>query len=173
MAITRAAKETMITEMHEAFNTSDIVIVVHNKGLTVEQMTGLRRQIRAAGAGFKVAKNRLVKRALENTKFAGIADMFTGPTVTAYANDPVAAAKVLAQFAKDNERLVLLGGAFGERRLDADGIQALSKMPSLNELRAKIVGMLQTPASRIASILQAPGGQVARVINAHATKGEA
>ena len=173
MAITRAAKAAQISEMQKAFTDSEIVLIVHNKGMTVEQVTRLRRQVRDAGAGFKVAKNRLAKLALANTKFEQLADMFVGPTITAYANDPVAAAKVLAQFAKENEKLVLIGGAFGERRLDPKGIEALSKMPSLNELRAKIIGMLQTPATRIASILQAPGGQVARVINAHATKGDA
>jgi len=120
-----------------------------------------------------VTKNRLTRRALEGTKYQPLDSMFTGPTAIAYSEDPVAAAKVAVNFAKDNEKLIVLGGALGEEQLDVASIKSLASLPSLDELRAKIVGMLNTPATRIAGVLQAPAGQVARVIGAHAASGEA
>jgi len=136
-------------------------------------MTSLRGKMRAAGGGVKVAKNRLVKLALQGTDVAHIADLFKGPTVIAYSSDAVAAAKVSVDFAKVNEKLVILGGAFGRTNLNPDGVKALAAMPSLDELRAKLVGMIVTPATRIAQIVAAPAAQVARVVGAYARKSEA
>lgn len=170
MPMTRQQKADQITEVNGKFTQADIALVVHNKGLTVAEMTALRAKMREAGADFKVAKNRLAKLAAKETKFDAISDLFKGPSAIATAKDPVAVAKNLVEFAKTNEKLVIVGGAYGEKRLDVKAIEALSKLPSLNELRAKIVGMLQTPATRIACVLQAPGGQVARVIAAKARK---
>jgi large subunit ribosomal protein L10 len=136
-------------------------------------MTDLRAQMRAAGANFKVTKNRLTRLALDGTPYQSIADLFTGPTAMAYSSDPVAAAKVAVDFAKKNDKLVIQGGALGEQVLDVDGVKALATLPSLDELRAKIVGMVNTPATRIAGVLQAPGGQIARVLHAKSQLGEA
>lgn len=144
-----------------------MVVVTHYTGLTVAEMGDLRGQMREAGAGFKVTKNRITRLALEDTKFKGLSDMFTGPTAIAFSEDPVAAAKVAVNFAKSNEKLVVLGGALGEELLDVNSVKALAALPSLDELRGQIVGMLNTPATRIAGILQAPAGQVARVISAY------
>jgi len=139
----------------------------------VEEVTNLRRQMRAAGASFKVTKNRLARRALAGTKFEQLSPMFTGPTAIAYSRDPVAAAKVAVEFARKNEKLRIIGGGLDQTQLDAEGVKSLATMPSLDELRAKLIGLLQTPASRIASVLQAPGSQLARVLSAYAEKGEA
>lgn len=166
----RAEKKALIENVNARMNASDIALVVHNNGLTVAQMTQLRRNMRAVGAEFKVAKNRLVKLAVKDTKFEGLTDMFKGPSAIATSSDPVSVAKSLVDFAKTNDKLVIIGGAFGDQKLDVKAIEALAKLPSLNELRARLVGMLQTPATRIACILQAPGSQVARVISAHASK---
>lgn len=167
----RAEKQALIESTNKKLSTAEIALVVHNKGLTVAEMSDLRRKMREAGAEFKVSKNRLTKIAAKDTKFEQIADLFKGPAAIATSADPVSVAKGLVDFAKTNEKLVIVGGAFGAQKLSVKEIEALSKLPSLNELRAKIVGMLQTPATRIASVLQAPGGQVARVIAAKATKG--
>ena len=162
----RAEKKALIENVNTRLNAAEIALVVHNNGLTVAQMTQLRRNMRAVGAEFKVAKNRLVKLAVTDTKFEGMTDMFKGPSAIATSADPVSVAKGLVDFAKTNDKLVIIGGAFGDQKLDVKAIEALAKLPSLNELRAKLVGMLQTPATRIACILQAPGSQVARVISA-------
>lgn len=167
----RAEKQQSIESVNAKFNEAQIALVVHNTGLTVAQMSELRRKMREAGADFKVAKNRLAKIAVKDTKFEQLSDLFKGPTVLATSTDPVSVAKGLVDFAKTNDKLVILGGAFGEQKLSVKDIEALSKLPSLNELRAKIVGMLVTPATRIAGVLQAPGGQVARVISAKAAQG--
>ncbi len=166
----RTEKKELIEGLNKSVAASNIVLVAHYKGLTVAEITDLRVKIRNTGAGFKVTKNKLAQRALTGTKFEQISAMFVGPTAIAYSNDPVAIAKVIAEFAKANEKLVMLGGAFGETLLDAKGVVELSKLPSLDELRAKIIGLIQAPAQRIASVLQAPGGQVARVIGAHSRK---
>ena len=163
----RSQKEELVASLNRMFNETTIVVVTHYSGLTVAEMGALRGQMREAGAGFKVTKNRITRLALEGTKFKGLSDMFTGPTAIAFSEDPVAAAKIAVNFAKTNEKLVVLGGALGEELLDSDGIKALATLPSLDELRAKIVGMISTPATRIAGILQAPAGQVARVIGAY------
>jgi len=151
---------------------ANIALVVHNNGLTVAQMTALRSKMREVGAEFKVSKNRLAKLAAKDTQYEGISDLFKGPAAIATSADPVSIAKGLVDFAKANEKLVIIGGAYGSQKLDLKAVEALSKLPSLNELRAKIVGMLQTPATRIATVLQAPGSQIARVISAKAGKGE-
>lgn len=149
-----------------------MVVVTHYSGLTVQELGDLRGRMREAGALFKVTKNRLTRLALKDTKFEPLSDMFTGPTAIAYSDDPVAAAKVAVNYAKENEKLIVLGGALDAETLDADGVKVLASMPSLDELRAKIVGMLATPASRVAQVLQAPGGQVARVVGAYSQQGE-
>lgn len=169
----RGQKEELVASMHQTFEDSAMVVVTHYSGLTVAELGVLRREMRAAGASFKVTKNRLTRRAIEGTKYSPLSDMFTGPTAIAYSDDPVAPAKVAVKFAKSNDKLVVIGGALGEEMLDVTGIQALASLPGLDELRAKIVGMISTPATRIAGILQAPAGQVARVIAAKASKGEA
>ncbi|MGI9372507.1 MAG: 50S ribosomal protein L10 [Hyphomicrobiales bacterium] len=169
----RARKQELVASLNTTFKDVGTVVVTHNLGLTVAQMTDLRIRMAEEGASLKVAKNRLVKLALEGTDAEGITDLFSGPTVLAYSEDPVSAAKVVAKFAKENDKLVVLGGAMGSTVLDVAGVKALADLPSLDELRAKLVGMIQTPATRIAGIMQAPGGQVARVLNAYASKGEA
>ncbi|MGQ7791957.1 50S ribosomal protein L10 [Faunimonas sp. B44] len=169
----RAQKSEMVTHLHDVFSNTGVVVVAHYSGLTVAQMTTLRSRMRDAGASLKVAKNRLAKLALKGTDAEHISDLFQGPTVIAYSADPVAAPKVATDFAKANEKFVVLGGAMGRTNLDATGVEALAKMPSLDELRARIVGMINTPATRIAGVLQAPGGQLARVLSAYATKDEA
>lgn len=169
----RAEKREAVTALNQVFKDTGTVVVAHYSGLTVSDMTALRARMREAGGGVKVAKNRLVKLALEGTDVAHIADLFTGPTVIAFSKDPVAAAKVTVDFAKANDKLVILGGAIGGTNLKPDGVQALATLPSLNELRAKLVGMISTPATRIAQVVAAPAAQVARVVGAYAKKGEA
>jgi large subunit ribosomal protein L10 len=171
MARTRAFKQQWIEETGAQMKDANILLVAHYKGLTVAEITDLRVKIRAAGAGFKVTKNLLAKRAAVGTPYEKVSHLFKGPTAVAYSSDPVAAAKALSEFAKKNEKLVLVGGAFGDTVLDKGAIQQLASLPSLDELRAKIIAMLQTPATRIAGVLQAPAGQLARVFNAYATKG--
>jgi large subunit ribosomal protein L10 len=166
----RADKQALIESTNTKLKDAGIALVVHNKGLTVAEMTVLRAKMREAGAEFKVTKNRLTKIAAKDTPYEQIADLFKGPAAIATAKDPVGVAKGLVDFAKTNDRLVIIGGAYGSQKLDLKAIETLARLPSLNELRAKIVGMLQTPATRIATILQAPGSQVARVIAAKAAK---
>jgi len=139
----------------------------------VTEATDLRRRMRAAGATYRVAKNRLATLALDGTRFEGITPLLKGPTALAWSKDPVAAAKTAVEFARTNEKFVVLGGALGARMLDAAGIKALSELPSLAELRARLVGMIKSPATRVAGVLQAPGGQVARALAAYARKAEA
>lgn len=168
----RSQKKELVEEMHKAFSAADIVIVSHYKGITVAQADALRSRVRGAKASFRVTKNRLTKLALEDTAYAQLSDFFKGPTAIAYANDdPVGVSKALTTFAKENEQFVILGGALGDKILQVKDIEALAELPSLDELRAKLVGMIKTPATRIAGVLQAPGGQVARVLSAKAAKG--
>jgi large subunit ribosomal protein L10 len=172
-AVDRAEKSELVSGLNQVFSNAGVVVVAHYSGLSVAQMTALRGRMRNAGASLKVAKNRLVKIALKGTDVEHISDLFQGPTVIAYSDDPIAAPKVAAEFAKANEKFVVLGGAMGRTNLDAQGVQALASLPSLDELRAKLVGMIQTPATRIAGVLQAPAGQLARVFGAYAKQGEA
>lgn len=169
----RKEKSELVAALHEQFSQAGLVVVTHNKGLTVAEITDLRRKVRASGAKFKVTKNRLTRLALADTKFEGLDNLFTGPTAIAYSVDPVAAAKVVVDFAKGNDKLVILGASLGANKLDVEGVKALATLPSLDELRGKLLGMIQTPATRIAGILQAPGGQIARVLGAYAKKDEA
>ncbi|OHC81276.1 MAG: 50S ribosomal protein L10 [Rhodospirillales bacterium RIFCSPLOWO2_01_FULL_65_14] len=169
----RTEKEEAVASLHKTFEDASLVVVAHYTGLTVAEMSLLRGRMRKAGAAFKVTKNRLTRRALEGTKYKPLEGMFTGPTAIAYSKDPVAAAKAAIDFAKTNEKLVVVGGALGDKQLDLAGVTALASLPSLQELRGMIVGMIQTPATRIAGILQAPGGQIARVLSARAKSGAA
>jgi large subunit ribosomal protein L10 len=170
--VDRTEKREFVAQLHEALSATSMIVVTRNAGLTVADATELRRRMRAAGATYKVTKNRLTTRALEGTRFDGISPLLTGPTALAWSADPVAVAKAAVEFAKTNEKLVLIGGALGARTLDADGVKALAELPSLDELRAKLAGLIATPATRIAGVLQAPAGQLARVFGAFATKGE-
>lgn len=168
----RTEKREFVASLASVFAETSMVVVTQNKGLTVAEVSDLRRKMRAGGSTFKVAKNRLAMLALEGTPFDGIKPMLKGPTALAWSMDPVAVAKTAVDFAKTNEKLVLIGGALGKQTLDAAGIRALADLPSLDTLRAKLVGLLQTPATRVASVLQAPAGQLARVFGAYATKDE-
>jgi large subunit ribosomal protein L10 len=159
--------------MQDIFSKAPVIVVAHYEGLTVAEMSDLRVRLREVGANLKVTKNRLTKIALQGTPSEGVSDLFTGPTAIGFSDDPVAAPKVLSRFAKENDKFVILGGVMEGTVLDVDGVKALAELPSLDELRGKLVGLLQTPAQRIASVLQAPGGQVARVLAAHAEKQEA
>lgn len=169
----RAEKRELVTNLNEAFSGAGSVVVAHYAGITVAQMNDLRSKMRAAGGTVKVAKNRLAKIALQGTDFESIQSLFIGQTLVAYSEDPVAAPKVASDFAKSNDKLVILGGAMGTTPLDADGVKALASLPSLDELRARLVGMISTPATRIAQVVNAPAAQLARVFGAYARKDEA
>ena len=166
----RAEKQASIDNVHATLTQAQVALVVHNTGLNAAQMTELRRKMREAGAEFKISKNRLAKIAAKDTVYEQISDLLKGPSAIATSKDPVAVAKGLVDFAKANEKLVIIGGAYGTQKLDAKGVEMLSKLPSLDQLRGKIIGLLQAPAQRIASVLQAPAGQVARVIAAKSKK---
>ena len=163
----RREKEDWGAALKQIFKESTLIVVTHYHGLTVAQMTDLRSQMRASGARFKVTKNRLTRLALDGTKVQDLSALFDGPTAIAYSIDPVAAAKVAVKFSKENENLVVLGGSFNGQILDVDAVAKLAKLPSLDELRGKILALINTPATRITCILQAPAAQVARVISAH------
>src|ERR1700688_782637 len=173
LAVDRAAKVESITELSGVFKTSNVVVVAHYSGLSVAQMQILRKQMKLAGGHVKVAKNRLAKIALKDTDVASIAPLLKGPTVLAYSGDPVAAPKVAIDFAKANEKFVILGGSMGKTALDPNAVKALAALPSLDELRAKIVGLLQAPATKIAQLINAPAAKLARVVQAYAKKSEA
>ncbi|MFO1069430.1 MAG: 50S ribosomal protein L10 [Geminicoccaceae bacterium] len=162
----RAEKAKVVDDLHAAFSGAGVLVVTHYKGLSVPEITELRNEMRKAGATFKVAKNRLAKRAAEGTPYAAAAGLFKGPTAFAFSSDPVAAARVANTFAKKNEKLQIVGGGLGATLLDAAAVKALADLPSLDELRGKLIGLLQAPASRIVGVLQAPGGQVARCLAA-------
>jgi len=166
----RAEKREVVTALHDVFAKTGVVVVAHYAGLTVSAMTKLRSEMRGAGGQVKVAKNRLVKLALEGTDAKGIADLLKGPTCLAFSADPVAAPKIAVKFAKANEKFVILGGAMGTTVLDAKGVNALADLPSLDELRGKLIGLLQAPASKIARTLNEPGAQLARVFGAYGKK---
>ena len=162
----RTHKEDAISSLHESLKGAELVVIAHQEGLTVAEVTSLRRKIRDAGAGYRVTKNRLARLALKGTRFEGLDAMFKGPTAVAYSSDPVAAAKVIADFAKTNDRLKLIGAGLGDKVLDRAATEMLAKLPSLNELRAKLVGVLNAPATKVAGVLQAPAAQLARVMSA-------
>ena len=166
----KAKKAEVVEDLNGIFAKAGSVVVAHYSGMTVAQMSDLRARMGAAGASFRVSKNRLAVRALKGTPIEGIAHLFKGPTGIAYSDDPVAASKVVVAYAKDNEKLVILGGSVGSTELDASGVKALATLPSLDQLRAKIVGLLVAPATKIAGVVQAPAGQLARVIGAYSKK---
>jgi len=169
--VDRAQKEKAVAALAVAFEECETVVVTHYKGLTVAEITELRQQMSEAGASFRVTKNTLALRALNGTRYEQLSGMFAGPTAMATSQDPVAAAKVVHNFAKDNDKLIIIGGAMGDILLDVAGVEALAKMPSLDESRAKLVGILSTPATRVATVLQAPASALARVTAAYAEKG--
>ena len=166
----RSQKADLVTELKNVFTETSVVVVTRNLGLTVAQSTDLRLKMRDAGAQFKVAKNRLALIALEGSKYSPIGDLLTGPTALATSIDPVAAAKVAVDFAKTNDRFEIVGGAMGETLLDVNGIKALAALPSLDQLRATIIGLVQAPATKIARTVSEPGAQLARVFGAYAAK---
>ena len=168
----RTQKQEFVATLNRALGGVSIVVVTQNTGLSVAEATELRRRMRAADVTFKVAKNRLAHLALEGTQFGALKPMLKGPTALAWSKDPVAAAKATVDFARTNDKLVLVGGALGTQALDASGVRALAELPSLPELRARLVGMIATPATRVAGVLQAPAGQLARVFGAFARKDE-
>lgn len=169
----RTEKREFVASLAAVFADASMVVVTRPTGLTVAEATDLRRRMRTAGASYKVAKNRLATRALDGTKFEALKPMMKGPTALAWAHDPVAVAKAAVDYAKANDKFVVLGGALGTQMLDAAGIKALSELPSLDSLRGKLVGLIAAPATRIAGVLAAPGAQLARVLAAHATKTDA
>ena len=171
--VERAAKAEHVTELKGVFQAANSVVVAHYTGLSVSQMQTLRKQAKASGATVKVAKNRLAKIALEGTDVASIGPLLKGPTLIAYSGDPIAASKVAVDFAKGHEKFVILGGAMGKTALDVNGVKALAALPSLDELRAKIVGLIQAPATKIAQVINAPAAKVARVVQAYASKSQA
>jgi large subunit ribosomal protein L10 len=168
--VLRAEKAVVIEDLNGIFHRSGVVVVAHYKGLTVAEMGVLRGQMRAAGASLRVTKNRLAKRALEGTPFAPMVDLFTGPTAIAVSSDPTAAPKVVVEYARRNEKLRLVGGGLAGALLDPAAVRALAELPSLDELRARLLSVINTPASRLVGLMQAPGGQLARVLKAWADK---
>ncbi|MGO9004795.1 MAG: 50S ribosomal protein L10 [Beijerinckiaceae bacterium] len=166
----RTEKQALVTTLNGVFKRTSVVVVAHYSGLTVAQMQSLRKQMREAGASVQVAKNRLAKIALEGTEVASVGGLLTGPTLLAYSDDPVAAPKIAVAFAKDNEKLVILGGAMGRTALNPDGVRSLATLPSLDELRGRLVGLIQAPATKLAQLTTAPAAKLARVIKAYAEK---
>lgn len=166
----RAQKEAVVEHLGDVFSKAGVVVAMHYQGLTVAQMTSLRTQMREAGAEVRVAKNKLAKIALEGTPGQGMQKLLKGQTALAYSVDPVAAPKIATEFAKKNDKLIVLGGAMGSTVLDAEGVKALASLPSLDELRGRILGMIQAPASKLVRVLTTPGTQLARVLAAKAEK---
>ena len=166
----RSQKADSVAQLNAVFNEVGVVVVTRNLGLSVAQSTALRNKARDAGASYKVAKNSLAKLATQDTAYNGIGDFLTGPTALAWSVDPVAAAKVVVEFAKTTDKLEIVGGSLGNVVLDANGVKALASMPSLDELRAKLIGLVQAPATKIAQVVTAPAGKLARVFGAYAAK---
>jgi large subunit ribosomal protein L10 len=166
----RSQKTESVAQLNAVFNEAGVVVVTRNLGLSVSQSTDLRAKMREAGASFKVAKNRLARLALKDTDYAGIEEYLVGPTALAYSTDPVAAAKAAVDFAKSNDRLEIVGGSMGSQVLDEAGIKALAAMPSLDELRGKIVGLVNAPATKVVQLVNAPAAKLARVFGAYAAK---
>ena len=164
----RSQKAESVASLNAVFNEVGVVIIARNLGLTVAQSTALRGKIRDAGASYKVAKNRLARLAIKDTDYAGIGDLFTGPTAIATSVDPVAAAKAVVEFAKTNDKLEIVGGSMGSLVLNAEGVKALAALPSLDQLRGTIIGLVQAPATKIAQLVTAPAAKLARVFGAYA-----
>jgi large subunit ribosomal protein L10 len=169
----RAQKSELVEQLKQTFTETSVVVITRNLGMTVAQSTALRNRMREAGASYKVSKNSLALIALEGTPYASIGDMLTGPTALATSSDPVAPAKVVVDFAKTNPKLEIVGGAMGDTLLDVNGVKALAELPSLDELRARIIGLVQAPATKIARTLMEPGAQLARIFSAYAAKEDA
>lgn len=166
----RAEKSQVVERLHAALAEAEVVVVTHYKGLTVAELGELRGQLRAVGGTLKVAKNRLARRALEGTPFTGMADLLEGPTAIAFAREAVGVPKALVDYARKNDKLVIVGGGLKGSLLDAEAVKALAELPSLDVLRAGLVGLLQAPAARLVGVLQAPGGQLARLLKAYSDK---
>jgi large subunit ribosomal protein L10 len=171
--VDRSQKEALVASLKDTFGEVSLVVVTQQSGMTVAESAELRRKMSEAGASYKVSKNRLTRLALDGTKFEALQSLFTGPTAIAVSDDPVAAAKVCVEFAKKNEKLTVVGGALDAKMLDKTGIEALAKLPSLDELRGKLIGVLQAPATKLAVVTQAPAAQLARVFSAYSAKDEA
>jgi large subunit ribosomal protein L10 len=168
--VDRAAKAELVTTMHSVFKDTGLVVVAHNKGMVAAQSAEFRKKVKEAGGTVRVVKNNLAKIALKDTEFAGITSLFKGPTILAYSKDPIAAAKAAQAYAKGNDKFVILGGSMGRTILDAQGVKTLAELPSLDELRAKIIGLLNAPATKIARTVAEPGAKLARVIQAKAAQ---
>ncbi len=166
----RSQKAESVASLNAVFNEVGVVVITRNLGMSVAQSTALRGKIRDAGASYKVAKNRLAKLAIKDTNYAGLDDLFTGPTAIAASVDPIAAAKAVVDFAKTNDKLEIVGGAMGSLVLNAEGVKALASMPSLDELRGRLVGLVQAPATKLAQLATAPAAKLARVFGAYAVK---
>ena len=169
----RAAKRELIDTLHGQLKSTGLVVVAHNNGMVAAQSADFRRRVKDAGGSVKVAKNKLAQIALKDTDAAPLSGLLKGPIIMAFSKDPIAAAKASVTYAKGNDKLVILGGAMGKTILDAKGVRALAELPSLDELRAKLIGLLNAPATKIARTVKEPGAKLARVIQAKAAKGEA
>ncbi len=169
----RAAKQELVTTLHDVFKDTGVIVVAHYAGMTVAQMTDFRKRMKEAGGTVKVAKNTLAVLALKETDSEGISKLFKGQTVIAHSSDPMVAARIAVKYSRENEKLVILGGAMGSNILDSTSVKALADLPSLDELRAKLIGLLNAPATKIARTIAEPGAKLARVIQAQASKGEA
>ena len=162
----RAQKRELVAQLNEQWKSSGLLVVAHYKGMTVAQMSDFRKRVKEAGGVVKVTKNRLAKLALKGTDAEAVADLLEGQTCVAYSKDPISAAKASVTYAKENDKLIILGGAMGATRLDSNGVKALAELPSLDELRGTLIGLIQAPASKIARIFKEPGGMLARVLAA-------
>ncbi|MBA4174087.1 MAG: 50S ribosomal protein L10 [Hyphomicrobium sp.] len=167
----RAAKQALVTSLNDVFKNTGVVVVAHNSGMVAAQSAEFRKRVKEAGGTVKVTKNTLAQLAVKDTDSEGIKDLLKGPTVLAFSKDPIAAAKAAVAYAKGNEKFVILGGAMGKTVLDAKGVKALAELPSLDELRAKLIGLLNAPATKIARTVKEPGAKLARVIQAKAAQG--
>ena len=168
----RLRKEEIVGALRAIFDNTNLVVVTRFSGLSVAEASDLRRRMRAAGATFRVTKNRLAKRAVEGTSFAPLAALFGGSSAIAYSDDPVAAAQVAVAYAKTNDKLIVVGGALGGAALDRGDVRSLAELPSLDVLRARLIGLLNAPATKVAAVLNAPAGQLARVLNAYSEQGD-
>ena len=166
----RAEKRELVSTLNEAWKDCGVIVVAHYKGMTVAQMTDFRKRVKEAGGQVKVAKNRLAKLALKDTLSAGISGLLTGPTCLAYSHDPIVAARISVKYAKENDKLVILGGSMGKTLLDFNGVKALAELPTLDELRASLIGLLNAPATKIARIMKEPGAKLARVLQARSAE---
>ena len=167
----RAQKRQLVSTLNEEWKGTGVMVIAHYKGMTVAQMTDFRKRMKDAGGSVKVAKNKLAKLALKDTDAAGISDLLKGQTCFAYSEDPVSAAKVSVKYSRENDKLVILGGSMGRTVMDVNAVKALADLPSLDELRAKLIGLLQAPATKIARVLKEPGAMLARVLQAQGAKG--